>query len=209
MAEAGKGGCGSGRRESSASTRPAACGDRHRLGGKRGDAGDDAGDGLGDGEEAHFAGAFQVPDRPPRFSRRRMPVIDHAAVDRLGHVVDGEAGDRDGGERLHLDAGLAGDLGGGADAEAGQVVVGSISTATLVRPSGWQSGISSWVRLAAMMPAMRAVPMTSPFLASPARIASSVSGAMITAPSATARRVGDRLAPRRRPCWRRRPCRDG
>ena len=30
---------------------------------------------------------------------------------------------------------------------------------------------------AAMMPAMRAVPITSPFLASPARISASVSGA--------------------------------
>ena len=40
-----------------------------------------------------------------------------------------------------------------------------MSTVTRSRPIGWQSGISSCVRLAAMMPAIRAVPMTSPFLA--------------------------------------------
>src|SRR5262245_17638400 len=38
----------------------------------------------------------------------------HASLYRLHHVVDGEAGDRDGGERLHLNTGLAGHLDGGA-----------------------------------------------------------------------------------------------
>ena len=42
-----------------------------------------------------------------------------------------------------------------------------MSTATLVSASGWQSGISSCVRFAAMMPATRAAPSTSPFLALP------------------------------------------
>src|SRR5476649_2774097 len=32
---------------------------------------------------------------------------DHAAIDRLAHIVDGERGDRGGGERLHLHAGAA------------------------------------------------------------------------------------------------------
>ena len=48
----------------------------------------------------------------------------HAAIDRLGHVVDRQAGDRDGGQRLHLDAGLSARLGLGAHDEAGQRVVG-------------------------------------------------------------------------------------
>src|SRR5690349_10297585 len=34
----------------------------------------------------------------------------HAAFDRLHHIVDGEAGDRHRGQRLHLDPGLSGDL---------------------------------------------------------------------------------------------------
>ena len=54
--------------------------------------------------------------------------------------------------------------------------------------SGWQSGISSWVRFAAMMPASRAVPSTSPFLASPWRISASVS------------RLHARRSPRRSRC---------
>ena len=55
--------------------------------------------------------------------------------------------------------------------------------------SGWQSGISSCVFLAAMMPAMRAAASTSPFLASPVSISASVAGAMATKPSARAVRV--------------------
>src|SRR5690606_3670646 len=46
-----------------------------------------------------------------------------------------------------------------------------------------------------MMPAMRAAPSTSPFFASPARIVSSVSGFMMTAPSATAVRTVSALSP--------------
>src|SRR5262249_9780261 len=63
-----------------------------------------------------------------------------------------------------------------------------ISSSTLDSASGWQSGISSDVRLAAMMPAIRAVPSTSPFLALPERISSSVALLMTTRPSATATR---------------------
>src|SRR6476661_6375117 len=45
----------------------------------------------------------------------QMDVLDaHAALDRLDHVVDGEAGDRGRHQGLHLDAGLAGDLHGRA-----------------------------------------------------------------------------------------------
>ena len=44
----------------------------------------------------------------------------------------------------------------------------SASTSTWSRPIGWHSGISSPVRLAAWMPAIRATPSTSPLGASPA-----------------------------------------
>src|SRR3954447_11067241 len=70
----------------------------------------------------------------------------------------------------------------------GTAASGSISTATLVSSSGWQSGISSCVFLAAMIPAMRAAPSTSPLRASPARIVCSVAGRITTVPSARARR---------------------
>src|SRR5215813_1394287 len=65
---------------------------------------------------------------------------------------------------------------------------GSMSTATLDSASGWQSGINSWVFLPARMPAMRAAPSTSPFLALPLSTSSSVAGAITTRPSATATR---------------------
>src|SRR3954452_12330675 len=72
--------------------------------------------------------------------------------------------------------------------QPGSFALGSISTVTFDSARGWQSGISSAVRLAAMMPAMRAVPSTSPFLALPATIRSSVALVMTTRPPATASR---------------------
>src|SRR5580704_4077868 len=48
----------------------------------------------------------------------------HAALDRFHHVIDGEAGDRYGGERFHFDAGLACDFDAGGDADAGQLGIG-------------------------------------------------------------------------------------
>src|SRR6266702_40595 len=72
--------------------------------------------------------------------------------------------------------------------QPGSFASGSMSTVTFDSASGWQSGISSEVRLAAMMPAMRAVPSTSPFLAFPETIRSSVALVMTTRPSATASR---------------------
>ena len=90
---------------------------------------------------------------------------DHRFIDRLQHVVERQAGDRHGGQRLHLDAGLAGDFDFGCDADAGGYCDSAKSTVAFVMASGWQSGISSCVRFAAMMPAMRAAPSTSPFLA--------------------------------------------
>ena len=52
----------------------------------------------------------------------------------------------------------------------------SIRAWMCVSGSGWQNGIKSAVRLAAMTPASSAVAMTPPFGAVPARTCSSVSG---------------------------------
>src|SRR6185295_19446573 len=66
--------------------------------------------------------------------------------------------------------------------------IGLNSTATLVKASGWQSGIKSDVRFAAWIAAMRATPSTSPFLASPASICCNVAGCMRIRPEARATR---------------------
>src|SRR5580765_1158625 len=58
---------------------------------------------------------------------------------------------------------------------------------------GWQSGISSAVRFAAMMPASCAVASASPFGSSRSRRA--VSGAIVTVAAATARRRENGLSP--------------
>src|SRR4051795_1903646 len=66
----------------------------------------------------------------------------------------------------------------------------SARTSTWSSPSGWQSGISVPVCLAAWMPAIRATPRTSPLGASPAETAAAVSGLIETNARATAcRRV--------------------
>ncbi len=64
----------------------------------------------------------------------------------------------------------------------------SKSTLTFDRGSGWQSGMRSGVRLAAMIPATRATWRASPF-AVPSRTALTVSGAMRTMHSAVASRA--------------------
>src|SRR5215467_5452442 len=80
-----------------------------------------------------------------------------------------------------------------------------MSTAILESASGWQSGMSSLVFLPAMMPAMRAAPSTSPFLASPLSTRSSVAGVITTRPSATAMRsvagFADTSTMRASPLW--------
>src|SRR3569623_2089342 len=63
-----------------------------------------------------------------------------------------------------------------------------LSSVTLLSASGWHSGMRSEVRFAAMMPAIRAVPSTSPFLALPSTMSLSVSALITTKPSATATR---------------------
>src|SRR5262245_7367692 len=87
----------------------------------------------------------------------------------------------------------------------GKASSGSMSTAILESASGWQSGMSSLVFLPAMMPAMRAAPSTSPFLASPLSTRSRVAGAITTRPSATATRsvagFADTSTMRASPLW--------
>src|ERR1700733_6277593 len=70
--------------------------------------------------------------------------------------------------------------------QPGSLASGVMSSVTFERASGWHSGISSEVRFAAMMPATRAVPSTSPFFALPETISASVALLMTTRPSATA-----------------------
>ena len=66
---------------------------------------------------------------------------------------------------------------------------GVISTLTSVSGSGWHSGISSAVRLAAMMPATSATLSTSPLVLSPSMTSVSVSWSIFTVASAVARRA--------------------
>src|SRR2546421_8147457 len=60
---------------------------------------------------------------------------------------------------------------------------------------GWQSGISSEVRLAAMIPATRATAIASPLASVASRTALTVSGLILTRHSATASRTLTGLAP--------------
>ena len=57
----------------------------------------------------------QTPERPPVFSHSARSPMTMRAVGRLAHVVDGQRGDRAGGERLHLDAGAVDGLDLGLD----------------------------------------------------------------------------------------------
>src|SRR5262245_24635800 len=125
MAETAAGGCERSAARSAASTRPAAsaigtvsAGKDSTFSSTRASASvteSSAISVLGGLIEARLAAALL--DEPDRLDA-------HAALERLGHVVDGEAGDRHRRERLHLDAGASGHLGGGADGEAGELAVG-------------------------------------------------------------------------------------
>src|SRR4051812_5523761 len=69
------------------------------------------------------------------------------------------------------------------------------STSMLDSGSGWQSGISEEVCLAARMPARRAVCSGSPFLTAPVRIKRTASRDMVIVPRATASRLVIGLSP--------------
>ena len=78
-----------------------------------------------------------------------------------------------------------------AGAEGVAVFSGSRSNSicTLVSGSGWHRGISSLVRLVAMMPATRATPSTSPFFTVPLSTAAKASAFMVMMPWAVASRA--------------------
>ena len=73
-----------------------------------------------------------------------------------------------GGQRFHFHAGLRAGANAGFDVVAARVRMRSTSTAD--SGSGWQSGISAAVCLAAMIPASRAACSGSPFFTAPRRI---------------------------------------
>ena len=74
----------------------------------------------------------------------------------------------DRGQGLHLDAGLGRGLRARRHDQRGARLVRGDLDLTLESGIGWQSGISSAVRLAAMIPAISAAARTLPFFASPA-----------------------------------------
>src|SRR5262249_24769141 len=77
---------------------------------------------------------------------------------------------------------------------AGTSGSGATSTLSDVSGRGWQSGISSAVRLPAITPAISAAARTSPFGLSPGRACASVSRAMCTRPRAPGSRAVAGLA---------------
>ncbi len=76
----------------------------------------------------------------------------------------------------------------------GRAASGVQSTSTSDSGSGWHSGISSLVRLAAWMPAMRATIRTSPLGSVPSLMARRVVACIRTAPLAVASRAVSGLA---------------
>ncbi len=78
---------------------------------------------------------------------------------------------------------------------AAPALVERTSTATCDRGMGWQSGMSSQVRLAAWMPARRAAARTSPFFAVPLFMALRAAADIATWASAMATRRVAGLAP--------------
>ena len=76
-----------------------------------------------DGKQAHASVGLVVARVAAALGDEADAFDAHGPVDRLDHVVDRQAGDRDGGERLHLDAGLARHLHLRRHAHAGQGVV--------------------------------------------------------------------------------------
>src|SRR5262249_27694442 len=72
---------------------------------------------------------------------------------------------------------------------------GAMTTSTASSGRGWQSGIRSAVRLAAWMPASRAVSRTGPLGPRSGRARARVAGLMLTRAAATARRAVVGLSP--------------
>ena len=106
----------------------------------------------------------------------------HALIDGLTHIVDGEQA-----VETPVRASIS------TPVTPAVLTVQSASTAcrsgrslkstlTFVRGSGWHSGMSSLVRLVAMIPAMRATPSTSPFFHGAALHSGECLGVMVMMP---------------------------
>jgi len=104
--------------------------------------------------------ALPAAERPQFFSHRARSPNRHPAIRGLAHVVDGERGDRRGGERLHLDAGAVHRVDLGLDLDVGLLEAEVDEDAP--HQGGWQRGMRFEVCLAAWMPATRATARTSP-----------------------------------------------
>ena len=116
---------------------------------------------------------------------------------RLAHVVDRERGGGGAHERFHLDAGLVMHGHVADDADACRRAASAMSTEQRSSASGWQNGMISCVRLAAMTPATMAVSNTGPFFVRwPVRASSrATAGGSLTVASALASREVAVLAP--------------
>ena len=150
---------------------------------------------VGDGEHGGLhAGSFV-------FSTSRTSSIDHLLVDRLRHVVDGQR--RDASPRRAPPSRRRSAPSSRPTPRSRPRPSPTVErTSTCVSGSGWQSGMSSDVRFAAMIPASCAVTSASPFGRS--REPSRRSRAPC-APSPARRRAGATAASRRRrPSARRR-----
>lgn len=145
------------------------------------------------------AGITKLPERPPCFSTKCTPAISmlRSTALHMSYIVSSAT-------CTAARASISTPVGPTVSTVAVQampVVPGcfkpaaSNSTATRVSASGWHSGIRSLVFFAAWMPAIRAMPSTSPFLAVPASMMASVAGCISMRPVATAMRWVAGLAP--------------
>src|SRR5262245_42129953 len=120
MAEASKGGCVLSADSGAASTRPAASASGTR-------SGERALTPSRTRSRASWTGSSAISVGNPIVAGLAAGLLDepdsgnhHSPVDGFCHVVDGEAGDGGRRQRLHLDAGLAGDTGERGDPQARQ-----------------------------------------------------------------------------------------
>ena len=170
----------------------------------------------------------QWPCLPPDFSSRRMSPSTAARIDRLDHVVQREPGDRDRGERLHLDAGLRGHRDRRGDAD-GCLAAARTRSSPTPAAAGARAGSARSCASRRRCPAMRAVASTSAFGSPSAQHERDHLGGGVEPPAATATRrvtafaptsimrarpsssrwlsslIGPKSPPRRRPAGRRRP----
>src|SRR5258705_883601 len=130
-----------------------------------------------------------TPDLPPDFSRRERPVstMPRSTALTMSYTVRPATA-------AAVSASISTPVLSTVRTRAWMVTVERLSsraklTSQPVIRRGWQGGMSSGVRLAAMIPAVRATPSTSPLAVCPARIAWRVAGRIFTITCATASRA--------------------